>query len=754
MAKMLDILKGATTLAVTRTALERALAMGGPLIVLQIVAKAGKLATAVPSVHDVVPAGSSWFGGLIENPILLAALPTFVLGVLLSYLLRGHRGRLGSVLGWALAVPLVYVAAVAAGYAHGEDHPLSPPIVVLLFEQIEEYLALWWGELLVSALIVVGLSWHYVAAERAPHSWVTRVRGFILWALVVGSLVIVALDLGYFVATGSVLSMDEISYALNSPSDAWVVSSDSLSLAAFLPLICAVTALAASYAIQKRLARRPAGQPEPSRTFRVAPWLYAALGLAAVAPAAPSEHIYAQYSYNPLLQFTVGAAAGSIRRAIVLGDYASGSPRVPRLSGANVEAVATARTKPLNIVIVMLESTRADAVTVYSPSLPTTPFLAELAQESLVVDHMYAVIPRTSAAWIAVLSGRYPGSLGLMRQFAEIPRSGPISSSLPALLRPLGYSSAFITPTRLNYENDSQIMRSLDFDEVLSQKEIPPSRAGQVTAFGWEDNTTLAPIGHWLDERKAKNTPFLLTIMTNVGHFPYSLPPDFPRQHFTSRNQSHENYLNCVHYIDGYLRSLVEELRTRNLLENTVLMILGDHGEEFLDHGGTLRGHGLYDEVLHIPMLIRLPRSYGRTGRIAGLRQQIDIVPTIADALGLQLQGGPLPGASILSAPGHDDLFFSTHNDHSYLAVRDHERKYIFNFNTDQTEVFDLSRDPHEQHDLSSQIPAKVELQAEADLLAWSQRVRTTYLRPRPTAQPVTAFSGGGAQQARNGGTP
>src|SRR6185437_3327045 len=106
MAKMLDIFHGATSLTVTRTALERALAMGGPLIVLQIVAKAGKLATAVPSVHEVVPAGSSWFGDLIASPIFLVALPTLTLGALLAYLFRSRHGRLGRVAGWALAAPL------------------------------------------------------------------------------------------------------------------------------------------------------------------------------------------------------------------------------------------------------------------------------------------------------------------------------------------------------------------------------------------------------------------------------------------------------------------------------------------------------------------------------------------------------------------------------------------------------------------------------------------------------------------------
>jgi arylsulfatase A-like enzyme len=376
----------------------------------------------------------------------------------------------------------------------------------------------------------------------------------------------------------------------------------------------------------------------------------------------------------------------------------------------------------------MLESTRADATSVYSPALGTTPFLAQLASESLIVDNMYAVIPRTSAAWIAVLTGRYPGTREVMRKYAS---SGPIpvmQSSLPVLLRTQGYASAFFTTTTPFFENDRDILRSLAFDDVVTQLKIPEPATGLVTPFGWEDRAMLPPISRWLDSQVSRGKPFFLAVMTNVGHHPYGLPRGFRMVHYTDRSEQQNSYLNCIHYIDDFLRQLVGELRARGILDNTVLMILGDHGEEFLEHGGHIHGFSLYSESLHIPMLIRLPPTYGRVGHVSGLRQQIDIVPTVVDALGLTLQGTPLPGKSILSSSGHDALFFSTHSEHSSLSMRDDTHKYIYFFNDSVTKVFNLSKDPGELDDVRASTPAATIGQIETDLLAWHHRVDQSYL--------------------------
>ncbi|HEY6925123.1 MAG TPA: sulfatase-like hydrolase/transferase, partial [Steroidobacteraceae bacterium] len=233
-----------------------------------------------------------------------------------------------------------------------------------------------------------------------------------------------------------------------------------------------------------------------------------------------------------------------------------------------------------------------------------------------------------------------------------------------------------------------------------------------------------------LDERTQHGGPFVLAVMTNVGHYPYGRPSDYPTQHYPSRTPEHDSYLNCVRYIDDYLRDLVGLLRTRDLLENTLLIVLGDHGEEFQEHGGIVHGFALYDEVLHIPMLMRLPQADGRRGTIKGLRQQIDVLPTIIESLGLRLQGQPLAGRSLLSSPGHEALFFGTHLERSFLALREGPYKYLYDLGRDSIKVFDLQHDPGEHSDVHSNIPLSAISQAQIDLLAWHERVARTYLGP------------------------
>ena len=299
---------------------------------------------------------------------------------------------------------------------------------------------------------------------------------------------------------------------------------------------------------------------------------------------------------------------------------------------------------------------------------------------------------------------------------------------MPRLLRARGYASAFFLPTTLDFGADVAVVRTLGFDEVVTKESIPEPASGLVTPFGWEDRALLPPIGRWLDQRASDKRPFLLAVMTNVGHAPFGLPSDYHMQPFPSLNRKHERYLNCMHYVDGYVRDLVQELRARGLLDKTVLIVLGDHGEEFGEHGSFLRAAGLHEELLQIPMIIRLPAVARRIGHIGGLRQQMDVLPTVADALGLELRGGALPGSSLLSDPrGHEALFFAQYWDRTALALRIGNLKYIYSFGRSPPETFDLDSDPMERRNIAAQPPSRDELQARTDMLAWRDRAAQTF---------------------------
>lgn len=708
-----------TVLSAPRSALARALVFASPLVGILFADKALKLAAA-SRIDDIAPLPGTLIPlltMLLQYRPLVVCLAILVIGLSLSALLGRRAGQTGRLAGWLLALPLG-VAATILEIALGAGSGWSSAI-----DELRDFPALWWREGLTAAIVVIGLGLHFASADRMP----SRTRGVVVGTALVVSCVIVGIDLGFFVITDAQLTDADVAYAFSAPREAWLVAHGTVTSLACAPLIASLCALTTIYALPRY--RRPPKQPPlPGRGVHVGLVLAGAVSLSFAAPALPADLSLERYVGSPLVQLTVGPIWNSIKRRFLASAAGSVSGRVPDLSAATVVAVDTPRVRPLNIVVVMLESVRADATTVYNPNLPTTPFLAELAKESLVVDDMYAVIPRTSAAWVAILAGRYPGTRETVKDYASRTPVAPLDTSLPAILRGRGYASAFITPTSITYENDSEVIGALAFQKVVTAEDIPAPASGSVTPFGWEDRSALQPIGSWLDERTQHGGPFLLAVMTNVGHYPYGLPPDYPTRHYPSRTPEHDSYLNCVHYIDEYLRELVGLLRDRNVLENTVLIVLGDHGEEFQEHGGIVHGFALYDEVLHVPMLIRFPQADAQRGHIRGLRQQIDILPTIAESLGLKLQGQPMAGRSLLSSPGHEALFFGTHLERSFLAMREGSYKYLYDLSRDSTKVFDLKRDPGEHSDVHARLSIGTISQAETDLLAWHQRVTQTYL--------------------------
>ena len=124
-----------------------------------------------------------------------------------------------------------------------------------------------------------------------------------------------------------------------------------------------------------------------------------------------------------------------------------------------------------NVIIIMLESARLGATSLGDPSLGTTPFLAEFAKRSAVVPEMHAVIPRTSAAWVSVLNGVWPGT---DEEMADWTNRGQ-ATSLPMLLATRGYSSAYVTSAHLSFGYDSALIRKERFGTRSSTP--TPSRA-------------------------------------------------------------------------------------------------------------------------------------------------------------------------------------------------------------------------------------------------------------------------------------
>lgn len=718
---MSSLLSRIAALRVPRSALGRALAVAGPLSVSLVLTKILKLATAGQD-------GAGTLVWAVYQFIIEAFRGTALTLIVFMPLLFGWAGviiarRKGQRrLPWAVGAIAAYVTVMLAVVFTSGRNSLEMNAFTEARSDAIYVGVMWWRDGLVTVLALVALSGHFMLVEkrRAP------IRSVVIWSLVALGYALAGLDLAYFLVTRSSLTLSELIFALRSPASGLMLASDSISIPMTLALIAPGLALGITLEFQRRKPRPLLTFQPNSRCFRLGLLLWPAIGIAcAVQAAIPARS--RGLADNVFTAMPLQGTILAFRRELDRDKALDASKRVPVLDETPVELAPTDRTQRLNVIIVLLESVRADATTVYSPELRTTPYLAQLARESLVIDDMYAVSPRSSAARTATLAGQYPATAEVEGKWARESQRRTFRTRLPALLRAQGYTSGYFSSATLDFENDRAIVEALGFDQMIVKEMLKPKGPTYLNVFGYEDREVLRPLRPWLDARAADRQPFLLTVVTNVGHNPYTSPPSTKRVVYPARNEQHQKYLNCVRYVDDFVRDLMADLSKRNLLETSVVIVLGDHGEEFYEHGTYVRGQTLFDSVLRIPMLIRLPAAAHRVGHVTGLRQQIDVVPTVADALGFDLHGGTLPGRSMLSTQGHDVLFFNGHQPDTLLALRTADRKYIYDFESNAVSVYDLDQEPGEVTDIHADVAAETLKQAETDLRAWQIRVRSTF---------------------------
>lgn len=166
-------------------------------------------------------------------------------------------------------------------------------------------------------------------------------------------------------------------------------------------------------------------------------------------------------------------------------------------------------------------------------------------------------------------------------------------------------------------------------------------------------------------------------------------------------------YDGAIRFVDAEVGRLLDELRARGLLERTLVVVTADHGEELWDHGSFFHGQSLYDELLHVPLIVRLP-DRAHAGRVVAEQvRAVDIVPTVTEVLGLPtfaaFEGRSLLARLTSRGAGPPELFARAANpEFPYrFALRTESHKLIVSVGTGQEELYDLRADPRETRDLA-----------------------------------------------------
>lgn len=381
---------------------------------------------------------------------------------------------------------------------------------------------------------------------------------------------------------------------------------------------------------------------------------------------------------------------------------------------------SAATKRPKNVVLITMESLRFEATSLGNPDRDTTPFLDDLAKRSTFAENAYTVLPHTSKALTASNCGFVPP---LDTKLTESEPIGLPSPCLPSLLRDKGYSTAFFQSAVGEFERRPALVRNLGYQDFFPVEDFPTAGFGRANYFGWEDDIMLEPSRDWLREQGDK--PFLLTYLTVTGHHDYTLPASFELEHY-SDDEEFNNYLNDARYVDRFVSKVFAMLADEGHAEDTMVVVIADHGEGFGEHGLRQHDNTIYNEGIKVPYLVYDPTD--QRARTVDRPVSTRSVPaTIADVLGYRLTGGMERAASLYAKDDDEPVRVSCQSDNRCLALIDGTTKYITHFGNRPDEVFDLAADPDERTNLIGEVsPAQLK-QWRSDLLHWRSEVRATY---------------------------
>ncbi|CAN5680825.1 hypothetical protein BH24ACT21_BH24ACT21_12210 [soil metagenome] len=536
----------------------------------------------------------------------------------------------------------------------------------------------------------------------------------------VSALIVVILTTGthfFYKTTGSTLDYSFIMLSLSSFGETWkIIGAETTTLhwillaAVLLYVVFGPTVATRILGRRWRLPLRTAGRPwvQPLAVCAMALLIGSLSALPSATGASDT------FSRDALANIAISEINKPDIDKEIETDLVAGTPPT------NASLVETPETEKRNVVVVVLESTRSRSTTPYNENLKTTPFLDDLADESLLAENAYAVVPHTSKALVAANCGVAP-PLDTRNTEAE-PDAVP-AQCLPGLLEEQGYRTAFFQSATEEFERRAQLVENFGYEDFFPIEDMDTKGFDEANYFGYEDNIMLKPSEKWL--KKDKEQPFLATYLTVTPHHDYTVPDRYGKKEFVEDKELNK-YLNTVRYQDFFLKNLFEQYKDLGLYEDTVFVVLGDHGEGFGEHGLRQHDNVIYNEGLHIPFLVHDPRNKNG-GSIEPPINGLDVLPTVTDLLGYNVEGGTYPGSSVLSAPTDRTLMASCYQENRCLASIEDQEKYIYYYGNKEAEFYDLATDPRERENIADeQSPEKLERLRDS-LLVWQAQVKSSY---------------------------
>jgi len=414
-----------------------------------------------------------------------------------------------------------------------------------------------------------------------------------------------------------------------------------------------------------------------------------------------------------------------------------------------------------NLLIIVLDAVRADHLSCYGYPRKTSPNIDSLSSEGTLFKHAYSQSSCTVPAVHSMLTSLYPSRHRIFLFDEDLP---PDTTTLFSVLKERGFATAVISEspfverrfaftggvdyiftsglllnknTRWARESLRMFYEVRDSIKVFLHKYVISKDKRSVLYFRkFYAKQVLRESVSWL--RRNRDNPFCLYVHFMGGHYPYNPPspygdlffeegmtkvPKYEEREESAGTISGPRLKGAISQYDGLIAfydeltgSLVRELKDMGLYENTVIVITADHGEAFFEHGRSTHGHYMYEEIVHIPLMMIFPSRQGKGTAFDGLVQHIDLMPTVLDALGAEMPE-EIDGKSflgVLESGGDvmDRIAYSELQDREggkFFAVREEDHKLVVNDlpGHRSVELYNIAEDPAERHDIADAEPSE-----------------------------------------------
>lgn len=403
---------------------------------------------------------------------------------------------------------------------------------------------------------------------------------------------------------------------------------------------------------------------------------------------------------NPILEITSTAFLGH-RSLSIESENAIIPPALPPATAGSMPSDLTLGNLSIqNVILIVMESVGAKYVSSMQtyPSAIWTPAIERYRTNTLTFSNIYTPSPNSTKALTALITSHYPMfSVGI----DTIELSDMVHPTLASRLSVEGYATSFFMSGDLQFQHVEYFLESKGFDELVDMRNIScdmPIYVGSTSEWPFldavDDSCTARALIRWLDTVSPR--PFFSIFWTGNTHWPY-FSPEPPTSGELADDPHLNRYLGALQSTDSAIGLVLDYLVDRELFDSTLVIITGDHGEAFGEHGFKIHGSSIYEEEVNVPFLFI--NSNIKNIEVKSIGSLIDVGPTIIDALGFAPEER-WGGRSLFDPNRAATVFMFAPNQEMVAGYRKDNHKFIYYPARGVARVFDLKSDPFEKVDL------------------------------------------------------